>query len=127
MASGLFKRNLAKCGQTITLQNRDITPPPFGSPDFDEKFSGDLDRRAIPKTVRGKTFFDGVDTERRITHEFRLEYEAGVVDNDTVTAETWVLFKGRRIDVLAVENCCEKNEVLVLTCSERGAGEAAKA
>lgn len=123
----LFKRNLAKCGKTITLQNRDIAPPLFGTPDFDETFSGDISRQAIVKTIRGKTFFDGVSTERLITHEICLEYEAGVIDDDTVTAETWVLFKGRRIDVLAVENCCEEDKVLILTCSDRGVGEAAKA
>lgn len=127
MRTALFKRNLAKHGKTITLQNRDIEPPLFGTPDFDETFSGDVDRKAIVKTIRGKTFFDGVSTERLITHEFILEYETGVIDDDTVTAETWILFKGRRIDVLAVENCCEEDEVLILTCSNRGVGEAAKA
>ena len=116
----LFLRNLAKCGKTITLQNRDIAAPLFGASDFDEEFSGDQDVKAIVKTIKGKTFFDGVSAERLITHEMRLEYVAGV------TAETWILFKGRRIDVLAVENCCENDKVLVLTCSGRGVGEAAK-
>lgn len=117
----LFKRNLAKCGQPITLQNRDIQAPVFGTPDFDEEFS-DIDTvQAIVKTKSGKTFFDGVATERLITHEICIEYVAGV------TAETWVEFKGRRIDVLQVTNCCEKDEVLILTCSERGVGEASKA
>jgi hypothetical protein len=123
----LFKRNLLKCGQSITLQNRDIAAPLFGTPDFDLDFTNDISRPAIVKTISGKTFFDGVSVERLITHEFCLEYESGVIDDDTVTAETWVLFKGKRIDVLAVENCCEKNEVLILTCSMVGIGEAAKA
>ena len=117
----LFKRNLAKYGKSITLQNRDIMPPVFGTPDLTESFSNDRVVTAILKTVRGKTFFDGVSTEKIITHEIMIEFLAGV------TAETWVLFSGRRIDVLAVENCCEQDEVLILTCSERGTGEAAKA
>jgi hypothetical protein len=117
----VFSRNLKRRGQPITLQNRDVTPPLFGSPDFDENFSGDQIVTAIVKTVRGKTFFDGVSTESRITHEILLEYVPGV------TAETWVLFKGRRIDVLEVENCCEDDTVLILVCSERGTGEASKA
>ena len=116
----LFLRNLAKHGKTITLQNRDIASPLFGSSDFDEEFSGDQDVQSIVKTIRGKIFFDGVSTERLITHEMRLAYIEGV------TAETWILFKGRRIDVLAVENCCETDAVLILTCSARGVGEAAK-
>jgi len=117
----LFLRSLARCGKTITLQNRDIAPPVFGKSDFDESFSGDQDVQAIVKTIRGKTFFDGVSAERLITHEMRVSYLAGV------TAETWILFKGRRVDILAVENCCENDEVLILTCSDRGVGEAAKA
>lgn len=117
----LFKRQLAKCGKTITLQNRDIEAPLFGSTDFNELFSGDQDVQAIVKTVSGKTFFDGVSTETNITHEMRIEYLPGV------TAETWILFKGRRIDILSVENCCEEDQILILTCSERGTGEAAKA
>jgi head-tail adaptor len=117
----LFARNLAKCGQTITLQNRDIIAPFFGSADFDEDFTGDQDVQGIIKTIRGKTFFDGVSTETPITHEICINYLPGV------TAETWILFKGRRIDILSVENCCEKDEVLILTCTEKGTGEAAKA
>lgn len=126
MNTGLFKRNLAKYGKPITLQNRDIAPPLFGTPDFDETFSGDIDRQAVVKTINGKTFFDGVSTESLVTHKFSIEYEAGVIDDDTVTAETWILFKGKRIDVLSVENCCEEDQVLILTCTNRGVGEAAK-
>lgn len=36
------------------------------------------------------------------------------------TAENWVKFGTRRIKVLTVENCCEKDEVLRLMCTERG-------
>lgn len=121
MNTALFKRNLAKCGKTITLQNRAISSPLFGQPDFGETFSGDQDVTAIIKTVKGKTFFDGISTEVNITHEICIEYLAGV------TAETWILFKSRRIDILQVTNCCEEDKVLILTCSERGTAEAAKA
>ena len=117
----LFARNLARCGKDITLQNRDIEAPIFGTPDFTETFSGDQVVKAIVKTVNGKTFFDGVNTETNITHEMRIDYLAGV------TAETWILFNSRRIDILSVENCCENDDVLILTCSERGVGLAATA
>ena len=116
----LFKRNLAKCGQTVTIQTRDIRPPNAGSADFDEEFTNDINRPAIIKTVSGRTFFDGVSAERLVTHEMHIEYES------TVTAESWILFKGRRIDILTVENCCEKDKTMILTCSDRGVGEAAK-
>lgn len=118
----LLARGLAQSNKTVILQNRDIEPPLFGSSNFDETFSGDSDPLpAIVKTPRGKTFFDGVGTDVNITHEIVIAFIDGV------TAETWVLFKGRRIDILEVENCCEDDEVLILTCTDRGVGEAAKA
>ena len=118
----LLARNLARSNKTVILQNRAIAPPLFGSTNFDETFSGDTDPLpAIVKTPRGKTFFDGVGTDVNITHEITIAFVEGV------TAETWVLFKSRRIDILAVENCCEDDTVLILTCNDRGNGEASKA
>lgn len=120
MSPALFKRQLARHGKSITLQNRAIVPPAFGAADFDEAFSGDVTVTALIDTRRGSTLFDGVATDRPITHKFCIEYLAGV------TAETWVLFGGRRFDVVDVENRGEDDECLVLRCTERGAGEAAK-
>ena len=120
MSLALFKRNLAKCGKTITLQNRDIAAPEFGTPDFDEAFTNTVDVLAILKTERGKVLFDGVATDNPITHKICIEFVTGV------TAETWVLFNGRRFDILDVENCGEQDLCLVLRCTERGTGEAAK-
>jgi len=105
----------------ITLQNRAITVPSFGVPDFDEIFS-DIDTHwAKMDTVRGKTFFDGVNTETNITHEFTIRYIDGI------TTETWVLFESRRFDVLDFEDLEERHEWIILSCVERGTGEAAKA
>lgn len=120
MSLALFRRNLAKCGQMITLQNRDIVAPAFGSPDFDEEFSGSVSVKAIIQTARGKVLFDGVGTDNPITHKFCIEYICGV------TAETWVLYQCRRFDIIDVENCGEKNGCLILRATERGTGNAAK-
>lgn len=121
MSLELFRRQLAKRGQTITLQNRDIAPPVYGSADFGEDFTGDNDVTALVCTERGKTLFDGVATDKPITHIFKIEYVAGV------TSETWVELKGSRYDIIDVENCCEADEILWLRSTERGTGEAAKA
>lgn len=122
MSLPLFKRNLARCGKLITLQNRDIAPPDFGSPDFDETFTNTLeDVRAILQTKRGKVLFDGVSIDQNVTHRICLEFVAGV------TSETWVLYNGRRFDILDVENVGEQGQCLILLCNERGVGEAAKA
>lgn len=114
MSRGSFFRALNRCGKEITLQNRDIVAPLYGSVDFDEEFSNDIVVKAIIKTQSGNTFFDGVNTESNITHLIRIKYIEGV------TSETWILFKGRRIDILSVENCCEDDEILILTCTDQG-------
>lgn len=98
----------------ITLQDRDITPPPFGDPDFDENFTDTGDVWAMVKTVSGKTWFDGVSTDINITHEIYIYYDP------TVGAETWVLLNGRRLDILDVDNLDERDEFLKLTCIDKG-------
>ena len=120
MNPALFSRNLKRYGQSITLQNRDIQPPDFGSSDYDEDFTNDRVVLGIINTSRGKTMFDGVSNNRLVTQIIFIAF----IPN--ITAETWVLFKGRRFDVLDVENCCERDDVLKLSCSERGIGNAAK-
>ena len=120
MSISLFKRNLLKCGQDITLQNRNIESPDFGTPDFDEDFTDTDTIPALINTERGNTLFDGVSTDRTVTHKLCIEYLAGV------TAQTWIKFKDRRFDIVDVENYRERDELLILRCNERGVGEAAK-
>jgi len=114
MSAALFLRQLARHGKTITLYNRAIVAPVAGSADFTESFSGAAPVLALIDTTRGKTLFDGVATDRPITHKFCIAYLAGV------TAETWVEFGGRRFDILDVENCGEEDVVLRLSCTETG-------
>lgn len=116
----IFRRNLAKKGKYITLQNRAIQAPVFGSVDFDEDFSTNRTVLALIKTISGRTYFDGVNPERPITHELRIGYLPDI------TSETWVLFGTRRLDILAFENCCENDEILVLTCNDRGTATASR-
>lgn len=118
----LFKRQLNKNGKDITLHNRAIVAPAGGEVDFDMSFTTPTPVRALLCTQRGTTLFDGVATDRLVTHLVKIEYMAGV------TAETWVqLADGRRLDVLDVENCCEDNTILKLLCAETGANKASEA
>lgn len=117
----LFDRSIAKCGQLITLQDRDITPPNFGISDFDLNFSNNQDVKAVINTKRGKTIFDGVTTDQPITHRLAIKFILGI------TSETWVLLKNRRLDIIDVENIGELDKCLILLCNERGLGDAAKA
>jgi SPP1 family predicted phage head-tail adaptor len=101
--------------QRITLQDRDIVPPIFGDADFDEDFSADNERWASIQTVHGKTFFDGVNQrDVNLTHEIFIRYDA------TVTAETWILYDGRRFDIVAVEDLDEQHTFMRLQCIDKG-------
>lgn len=112
--NSLFRRQLAQHGKDITLQNRAIQAPGFGVASFDELFTNTTTVKAIIKTKLERVSFDGVNTEDRTTHIFMLTFVAGV------TSETWILFDGRRFDILAFEDCCEDNSLLKLKCVETG-------
>lgn len=96
------------------MQNRNLTAPAFQAVDFEEEFEDNGDAYAAIDTVTGKTFFDGVNTDSPVTHEIYIVFDT------TVTAQSWVEFDSRRIDILKVENFEERNEFMLLTCVERG-------
>ena len=99
----------------ITLQGRAIQPPVFGTPDFTEAFSPTADVWCIINTVTGKDFFDGVSVNGTpITHEITIYFDAAV------TADTWILFEGMRLNILNVEDLDERHEYQKLTCTDRG-------
>jgi head-tail adaptor len=97
----------------ITIQNRDITAPLAGT-DFTETFSGDLVIMSAINTVSGKTYFDGVNTETNITHEIGFRYD------NTITSESWIVFGGRRFDILKLENLDERSKWMQAHCVETG-------
>ena len=103
----------------IKLQNRDITPPPFGDPDFSEVFTEIKTIRAAVNTVKGRVWFDGVSTDINITHII------GVRFTQAIGAQTWIEFKGRRLDILEFINIDERSIWMELICNDRG--EVAKA
>lgn len=109
--SSLFSYQLGRCGQDIILEDRETR---FKNGDPVATFSGADTINAIVKTVSGVRVFDDTNTEVDITHEICIPYQAGV------TSEKWVKLGSRRIRVITVENCCEKDEVLKLRCTERG-------
>ncbi len=106
----------------ILLQNRSIAPPVLASdPDYTETFEDDDTTFSLIETVSGKTYFDGVDTETTITHHIYIRYD------ETVTAETWIEFNSKRIDILDVEDLDERQEYMKLVCHETGLVEKAAA
>jgi len=110
--------SLGDMNERITLQNRVLTEPVFNNPDFTETFTTTAEVWAGINTVTGKTWFDGVSTDINITHEIVIRYDA------TVTAETWILFDSRRIDILKVEDLDGRKEFMLLTCTDKGLSSA---
>ncbi len=185
--SQLFKRNLGRCGQTITIEDRKER---IVNGKSREVFSNPVQLPAIVKTLRGVKVFDGTNTERVATHEFCIEARRSVTSESITfsgltatattatphglkggtvggitgaiqpqynqpvvitvtsgttftyplpsapsgdatgspqftyvqgyTSENWVTLKRKRLKILTVTNCCEKDEVLQLMCTERG-------
>ena len=97
----------------IVLQDRAITAPTT-TVDFSETFTENATVWARVETKRGKTVFDQSNVERDISHEFSIRYITGV------TAATWVLHNGKRLDIVDLEDLEERNEWLILRCAERG-------
>ncbi len=110
----LLAHSLAKCGQAITFQTRDVKLKNGQAEEVFANVTANPNDTAIIKTVSGVSVFDDTNTEIVATHKLTLAYRADI------TAENWVLFGTKRIKVLTVENCAEKNKVLILMCTERG-------
>ena len=106
----------------VIFQFRDIQSPLFNTVDFTEQFSNidasDPSSFALIKTPRGKTWFDGVSTEVEITHEIYIPYD------ERITAEVWLTIEGdseaQRIDILDVNDLEERQEIMLLTCNNKG-------
>lgn len=117
-------RVIERFGQPMELQTRSAQAPRNGSTDLTLNFTKKFDFiGAIDTGNKGKTIFDGSSTEQVVSQIIYLEYR------DDVTAEDWILYNNRRLDILDVENIGELNGILKLTCNERGtdANEANKA
>ena len=102
----------------VRIYHRSQVPPVFGSPDAAFAFQaveGDAYVWARIETRDGKTVFDGVANDRRVTHVVTIRMLAGV------TSESWVLLEdGRRLDVVLAETFDERAEFLNLLCDDRG-------
>lgn len=100
--------------EQIELNTRSITPPTFGGVDFDEDFVIASTVFAMLKTKIGASVFDQSNTERTVTHFFYIRFDS------TVTAETWITFKGNLYDIIDVENLDGRSEFMLLRSVIRG-------
>lgn len=99
----------------INLQIRSLTPPENGSVDFTEVFNPKTAIWSTINTVRGRSVFDGTETEVDVTHEVLLRHVEGL------TMEDWVLKEdSERLRILTVENLDERDDWQLLQCTNRG-------
>lgn len=103
--------------EVVKLQTRSMEAPIFSETDFTEKFSGTIEAWAKVVTTSGRSVFVETNTDESISHAISIRYDA------RVSAETWVELcddEGTRLDIVDVENLEERNEFLILLCTERG-------
>ncbi len=100
----------------ITLETRDIQAPESGTVDFKENFTVPTLVWADIQTPRGKTFFDGVNTDTPISHMIGINFDASIS-----ATKTWVkLESGNRLRILTVEDLDGRSDFMMLTCTDRG-------
>jgi len=98
----------------IIVQTRTITPPGAGGADFTEVFNLDKTVWALIETRDGKEIFDGTALKGIATHYMYIRYLS------TLTFEGWVKYKSKYYNIIDVQNLEERDEFMLLRCSERG-------
>ncbi len=118
-----FERNLNKYGKLIDLQSRSTLGAMVGNSNPTQSFQSDFTvlsiistplANGVPRGFPGEVVFDNIDTENRPTHKFVISFLSDI------SQEIWVLFNGKRYDVLSVINCCEADNTLILLARLRG-------
>lgn len=133
MSITLFKRQLARCGQAITVQKRTLEPSDFESSQPVETFSDIDSPDSLILTIGdrningGGRLFSGIQIVDGATHMFCMEY-ADILE-PVEEANYFILLKARRFRILAVTNINEQDKVLAIQATERGSNalEATKA
>ena len=98
----------------VVIQTRAITVPVAGSVDLSETFSCNQTVWAMVETKTGTQVFDETNIIGVATHDIYIRY---ICD---VTFQKWLTFKGKKYDILDVQNLEERDEFYLLRCSFRG-------
>lgn len=107
----------------VWLEDRVQTPPTESNADAGFQFAvahtvaelGATKTWARVLTQNGRTAFDGVDAERRVTHTVTFRRVSGI------TAETWIRLKdGTRLDIVDIEDLDERGLFLHALCEATG-------
>ncbi len=102
----------------IWVEDRTQVAPAFGAVDADHDFDphpSAVQVWARVETTSGKTIFDGVATDRKITHRIVFRFLFGV------TAQTWLrLQDGTRLDIVDLTDLDERGEFVQAMCEATG-------
>jgi len=102
--------------KTVAIQNRAIETPKQNSVDYSVKLTDVLTVRAKIQTVRGVTLFDGVNTDRVVSHIITIDYKS----NPVISMENYARIGQTELVIIDVENVNEDNKYLRLRCALRG-------
>ncbi len=109
----------------IFVEDRVQAVPAFGFTDATLDFTEHPEAKMIwakVETSSGNTFFDGVETDRSITHEVTFRHLDGI------TPETWLrLQDGTRLDILNIEPWDARGEFQFALCEATGVSTRAAA
>lgn len=114
----LFKRQIKKCGQEISVLLRELDESDFDSSQPDLDFTEIDTPLAIVRTINGSERFSGVNIDESATHIFCVEYTVGLAAVEF--QNYFVDLKNKRFKVLKVTNVNEKDQVLVIQTTDRG-------
>lgn len=99
----------------VTLYVRNITDPQGGSVDYGETFLTPVVVWAMVDTLtKGLQIFDGTNVIGEATHLFYIRYLP------SITFELYLDYNSRRFRIIDVQNIGERDETIVLRCTERG-------
>jgi len=101
----------------ISIQDRELKGAGFGTTTHTIDFTTvETIRAAIGTLKPGTEIFDGSNVAQTVTHDFFINH----IDFPAITAENWILYDGRRFDIVNVERLDERKRYIRLRCNEKG-------
>lgn len=114
----LKKYSIGDLRDRIKLHVRSIGTPAVDSASFSEEYDTGVDLWSSIVTLdlqgAGLSVFDGVNTNERPTHKFKIRYRAGV------TKENVISWRGQYYKIMSIRNPEERNEYLELFSTLKG-------
>lgn len=119
MSLRLFTRSLNRCGQEISILERDLIEGGYGDIQPTETFTEIDTPLAIVKTIgSGDKLFDSISVADGATHVFCVLHSLTLADVEH--ANYFVDLNGERYRILSVTNIDERSQVLAIQCVKRG-------